>query len=166
MSFKSVFSKVVHAVTHEAPKVGEITLKVVSAADSIAQVASPFIVPFLGPEAAAAEALINKGIDWAESAIQIEQQGVAKKQGASAIVTAEITNAEPILQAFGLSKNFTPSAATLSAISTAIDAFVASRNALAGVLASVKAQGTPVADNAAGNFTAVSAAVPAAPVTS
>jgi hypothetical protein len=143
MSFKSVFSKIVHAVVHEAPIVGSESLKVVSAADNIAQVATPFIVPFLGPEAAAVEALINKGIDWAESAIQIEEQGAAKKQGASAIVTAEITNAEPILQAFGLSKNFTPSTATLSAISTAIDAAVTSRNALAGVLAAVKAQGTP-----------------------
>jgi len=139
MSFKSVFSKVVHAVAHEAPAVGEDALKVVGVADNVAKVATPFIVPFLGPEAAAAEAIINKGIDWAESAIQIEEQGAAKKQGASAIITAEITNAEPVLSAFGLPKNFIPSPATVNAISTAVDAFVASRNALAGVLASLKA---------------------------
>lgn len=143
MSFKSIFSKATHLIAHVAPIVAEDALKGIGVADNIAKVATPFLIPYLGPEAASIEAIVNKGVDWAESAIEIEQQGAAKKQGASAIVTAELTNAAPVLAAFGLPKNFVPTPATISAISTAIDAAVASRNALNGVLESLKPPAAP-----------------------
>lgn len=136
MSFKSLFYKVVHVIANDAPVV-------LGTAVNVVKVVEPLVVRFLGPDAIAAEAILNKAIDWAESAIQIEQQGAAKKQGASAIVVAELTNAEPILQAFGLPKNFIPSPAMLTAISTAIDTAVASRNSLSVLLTAAAAQGTP-----------------------
>jgi|GEM_PF-4240317 len=117
-------------------KIAKDALIGVGVADQIAQVATPFIAPMLSGPALAAEQAIAKGIHIAEASITTAQSGIAKKQTASAIAMSELPNAEAIVAEFGGNLKLTPEGE--SALSTAIDAAVAARNALALFIGALK----------------------------
>jgi hypothetical protein len=146
MGFISLFKKIGHEVEHAAPIVAKDAVQAVGIADQLAEVATPILLPALSGPALAAEKAIKQGIDIAEAAITSAQQGIAKKQTAGTIVAAELPNAEAIIAEFG--KNLTLSPEAQGNLSTAIDAFVASRNALAQFVSSLK-PATPATPKAA-----------------
>jgi hypothetical protein len=147
MGFISLFKHIGHdlshgvveaagAAEHAAPKVAKDAMSAVGIADQIAEFATPILLPTLSGPALAAEMAVKKGIDIAEAAITTAQQGVAKKQTAGAIAAAELPNMQAIIAEFGANLQLGPEAQT--ALSTAIDAAVASRNSIAQLLAALK----------------------------
>jgi hypothetical protein len=132
MSFSSIFKKI-----------EMVALKVIGVADSVVTVATPLLGPVLGPSAAAILVLIQKGVNGAESLITGVDQGLAKKQTAGTIVTAELTQLSEIVAEFGANLKLSPAAE--QAIGVATDGAVAVANAIQTILAELKAvQTVPV----------------------
>ncbi|MDE2102133.1 MAG: hypothetical protein KGL39_33110 [Patescibacteria group bacterium] len=118
--------------------IGVDALKTLGIADQVSEIATPFIVPALSPQALAVEQAISKGINLAETAITGAQQGVAKKQTAGTIIAAEIPTLESIVAEFGPNVELSPD--QISSMQGAIDGLVAVRNNIATMLASMQAK--------------------------
>ena len=125
MSFVSVFK----AIGRGIEKVVGVGATVVTAGINVAE---PFVAE-LNPAAGAILDLVGKATASVESIVTGVQQGIAKKQAATDIITAELPNVQAIISEFG--SGFQIPTAELS---TLIDASVAEKNALAAFVAAVK----------------------------
>lgn len=125
MSFLSIFSTIGRGIE----KVVGVGASVVATASAAAE---PFVAA-LNPAAGAILDRVTKISATVESLITGAQQGIAKKQTATEIITAELPNVQELIASFG--SGFTIPTLELS---TLIDATVAEKNALAAFIAAVK----------------------------